>query len=432
MPVTMILGLQHGDEGKGRAVDFFASKNVDLVLRPGGGNNAGHTVVIHDKKYKFHLIPSGVMAGVPCYLGNGMVIDAEVLLEEIKALEEQGCDCNQIKISSQAHLILPTHKRIEEIAEEKRERKIGTTKRGIGPTYADKAARCGIRIGDCFLADEILIKIIETHLKAHEEQLKNEFSVKELFQYLKNVREVFGTYVIENLSTIVNDHISLGHKVLLEGAQGTLLDLDHGSYPFVTSSSPCAGGMCVGSGIGPTKVDSVIGVFKAYSTKVGEGPFPTELGCEIGEKLRQVGKEFGTTTGRARRCGWLDLVALKYAVQLNGVDYLVMTKMDVLDSFEEIKICTSYNSPALGNKKWPQFPTNNYILETMHPEYISIKGWNEDTTNIRSWNKLPTYARAYISYIQSFVGVPIVLVGVGEERDAIVPLDVMSQMIWKK
>ena len=432
MPVTMILGLQNGDEGKGRAVDYLASKNVDVVVRPGGGNNAGHTVVINDNKYKFHLIPSGVMAGVPCYLGNGMVIDAEVLFEEIKSLEKQGCDCSKIKISSQAHLILPTHKRLEEIEEEKRTKKIGTTKRGIGPTYADKANRSGIRVGDCFLDDGTLTHIINVHLKAHEEKLKDEFSVDFLFSYLKDVRKYLGQYVIDNLSAVVNDHIFLKHKVLLEGAQGTLLDLDHGTYPFVTSSNPCAGGMCVGAGVGPTKIDSVIGVFKAYSTKVGEGPFPTELDCEIGEKLRQVGKEFGTTTGRSRRCGWLDLVALKYAVQLNGVDYLVMTKMDILDSFEEIKICTSYNSPALGNKQWPQFPTNNYLLETMHPEYISIQGWKTDTTKIRSWKNLPIQAVAYINYIQSFVGVPIVLVGVGEERDAIVPLDVVSQAIWKK
>jgi len=418
MSVVVIVGAQWGDEGKGKIVDLL-SKDYDIVARYQGGANAGHTVIIKDKKYVLHLIPSGILHDdVECVIGNGVVIDPVALIEEIRLLEEKGVHVeDRLKISQKAHLIMPYHKLLDTASEERQGgQKIGTTKRGIGPAYVDKANRKGIRIVD--LLDRSLF---EEKLRRNIAE-KNELLEKIYGQVPLDVEQIINQYLafdelidpyIKDTSVYLNSAIDEGKSVLLEGAQGTLLDVDHGTYPYVTSSNPSSGGACIGVGIGPTKIDEVLGIIKAYTTRVGEGPFPTELLDEDGEFLRREGNEFGATTGRPRRCGWFDAVIARYAVRINGIDNLAITKLDVLDRFESIKVCTGYK---YGDKILREFPTDPMILENCEPVYEEHPGWMEPTTDVRSWDDLPKVARDYLSFLEEITGAPAKIVSVGSKR----------------
>jgi len=416
MPAIVVVGAQWGDEGKGRITDYLA-QSADTVVRYQGGNNAGHTVVVGGSTYRFHLIPSGMLhAGRTCVLGNGVVVDGAKLVEELDALEAHGIDTGRLKLSDQAHFILPTHALLDRLAEERRGgAKIGTTGRGIGPAYRDKVNRCGVRVGDA--ADpQWLASRVETHLRDHEHELVgSRWTVDRLVQHVREAWKRLERHVCDT-STLVNEKLDCGARVLLEGAQGTLLDVDHGTYPFVTSSNPVAGGACIGAGIGPTRIDRVLGVAKAYATRVGSGPFPTELGDATGGRLRALGAEYGTTTGRPRRCGWVDAVALRYAVRVNGIDHLAVTKLDVLDDFTELKVCTAYR---VRGRETRDFPSNVRDLECAEPVYESVPGWRVPTGEVRSWTDLPAQAAAYITHLESLLRVPVALVSVGAERGAI-------------
>ncbi|MGH1365214.1 MAG: adenylosuccinate synthase [Calditrichia bacterium] len=418
MSVVVIVGAQWGDEGKGKIVDLL-SKDFDIVARYQGGANAGHTVIIKDKKYVLHLIPSGILHDdVECVIGNGVVIDPVALMEEIRLLEEQGVHVeDRLKISQKAHLIMPYHKLLDTASEEKQgEQKIGTTKRGIGPAYVDKANRKGIRIVD--LLDR---KLFEEKLRRNIAE-KNEVLEKIYGKIPLDVEEIIKQYLtfdklidpyIKDVSVYLNKAIDAKQSILLEGAQGTLLDVDHGTYPYVTSSNPSSGGACIGVGIGPTKVDEVLGIIKAYTTRVGEGPFPTELLDEDGEFLRREGNEFGATTGRPRRCGWFDGVIARYAVRINGIDGLAITKLDVLDRFERIKVCTGYK---FGDKVLREFPTDPMVLDNCEPIYEEHPGWLEPTTDVRTWDELPKIARDYLSFLEEITGASAKIVSVGSKR----------------
>lgn len=415
MPAVVIVGAQWGDEGKGKITDYLAQK-ADMVVRYQGGNNAGHTIVVGESTFKFHLIPSGILyRDKMCVLGNGVVIDPEELVAELDALEKQNVDASCMRVSEQAHVILPTHKLLDAYAEsQKGTAKIGTTGRGIGPAYRDKVHRSGIRIGDA--ADlELLQRRVRGHLAEHENELgAHEWTAERLTQLVRHAYERLQPYLC-NTPELINDRLDCGGRVLLEGAQGTLLDVDHGTYPFVTSSSPTAGGACIGAGIGPTRIAAVLGVAKAYATRVGSGPFPTELEGKAGERLRQAGGEFGTTTGRPRRCGWLDLVALKFAVRINGMSHLAITKLDVLDEFEQLQICTDYE---LDGQHLNALPTNPVDFARVKPVYETLPGWRVSTAGTRSWSELPKEAIAYISRIEELVQIPVALVSIGAERRA--------------
>ncbi|WP_366923558.1 adenylosuccinate synthase [Metallumcola ferriviriculae] len=417
MPAVVLVGAQWGDEGKGKITDFLAKK-AEYVVRYQGGNNAGHTVKVDDREFKLHLIPSGILyPGKICVIGNGVVVDPAVLLEELAYLAQEGIDTSGLRISSNAHLIMPYHRKLDEVEEERRgEHRIGTTKRGIGPAYMDKAARAGMRMVD--LLDEEEFKAKLTRVLAEKNYLLEKvyqaegFKIEEIFEeyvaYTERIR-----HFITDTSLLVNDAINEGRDVLFEGAQGTLLDLDHGTYPFVTSSNPTAGGACIGAGIGPTKIDQVIGVCKAYTTRVGEGPFPTELDDQIGEEIRKNGAEFGTTTGRPRRCGWFDAVILRYAVRVSGLSSLALTKLDVLDSLERIKVCTGYK---LNGKEISEFPHSLKQLSLCEPIYEELPGWQENTSNARQFNELPLNAQKYIKRLEEIAGVPAAIVAVGPKR----------------
>jgi adenylosuccinate synthase len=415
MPAVVIVGAQWGDEGKGKITDCLALA-ADTVVRYQGGNNAGHTVVVGPSTYKFHLIPSGVLyRDKTCVLGNGVVIDPEELIGELDTLETQGVSTANLRISDQAHFILPTHCILDQRSEaQKGDAKIGTTGRGIGPAYRDKVHRSGIRLGDP-QDPKHLRQLVEAHLKEHESELEGvDWTADKLVEYLVRMHKRLAPHLC-NTPALVNDTLDRGGRVLLEGAQGTLLDIDHGTYPFVTSSSPTAGGACIGTGIGPTRINAVLGVAKAYTTRVGAGPFPTELHDRTGELLREAGHEFGTTTGRPRRCGWLDLVALRYAVRINGLTHLCITKLDVLDSFEEVKLCSAYR---VNGKETRDFPSQVSALESIELVYESMHGWRQPTTEARSWSELPREAIAYISRIEDYLKVPVAMVSVGAERTA--------------
>jgi adenylosuccinate synthase len=415
MPAVIIVGAQWGDEGKGKITDYLA-QGADTVVRYQGGNNAGHTIVVGPSTYKFHLIPSGILyEEKTCVLGNGVVVDPEKLIAELDALVAQKIDTTRLRVSDHAHYILPTHKILDQQSEERKgDSKIGTTGRGIGPAYRDKVHRCGIRVGDA--ADPArLKKMVQIHLAEHQANLGDcGWDEPKLTKYLTDAYARLKPHVC-NTAVLLNDTLDRGGRVLLEGAQGTLLDIDHGTYPFVTSSSPTAGGACIGSGIGPTRINRVMGVAKGYATRVGSGPFPTELHDEVGEGLRQRGHEFGTTTGRARRCGWLDLVALRYAVRVNGMTHLALTKLDVLDACDTLKVCTAYR---VDGQELTEFPTDEGILARVEPVYETLTGWQRDTTVARSWADLPTKASAYISRIEDYVRVPVALVSIGADRQA--------------
>jgi adenylosuccinate synthase len=415
MPAVVVVGAQWGDEGKGKVTDYLA-KNADAVVRYQGGNNAGHTIVVEGVTHKFHLIPSGILySDKECILGNGVVIDPEQLISELDALAVKGVDTRALRISDQAHIILPTHKLIDRRSEaEKGDAKIGTTGRGIGPAYRDKVNRCGIRIGDPAHPEALRGKV-EQHFREHAAELEGtEHTIDSVHGYLVKTYARLRPHVASTPG-LINDILDRGGRVLLEGAQGTLLDIDHGTYPFVTSSSPTAGGACIGAGIGPTRIDRVVGVTKAYATRVGSGPFPTELVDATGELLRQRGGEYGTTTGRARRCGWIDLVALRHAVRINGITHLALTKLDVLDGLETIKVCTSYR---VGGAVRSDMPTDPVDFMAVEPVLETVPGWRAPTTGARAWIDLPPMAASYISRIEDFLRVPIALVSIGADRAA--------------
>ena len=418
MPAIVLLGAQWGDEGKGKATDILGDK-VKYVVRYQGGNNAGHTVVIGDQKYALHLLPSGILTPtcIPV-IGNGVVIDPAVLLEEIRGLNERGVDTSNLKISTNAHLITPYHRTIDKVSERfLGKAKIGTTGRGIGPAYADKINRIGIRVQDLF-DTSILRQKIEGALKDKNQVLVKVFNRKglEIDEILKEYleyAEILRPYVTDT-SLLLNQALERGENILLEGSQGTLLDVDHGTYPFVTSSNPTAGGASTGSGIGPTKISRVIGIVKAYTTRVGSGPFPTELFDEDGEKLRSIGGEVGVTTGRARRCGWYDAPIARYAVRINGLTDFFLTKLDVLTGWEKIPVCVAYE---IDGKRVEELPASQSDFHHAKPIYEYLPGWSEDISKARKLSDLPVNAQGYIKFLEKISGAPMSAIGVGPGRD---------------
>jgi adenylosuccinate synthase len=418
LPAIVLLGAQWGDEGKGKATDLLGDK-VKYVVRYQGGNNAGHTVVIGNERYALHLLPSGILTPscIPV-IGNGVVIDPAVLLEEIRGLNERGVDTSKLKISTNAHLITPYHRTIDKVSERfLGKSKIGTTGRGIGPAYADKINRIGIRIQDLF-DPSILRQKLEGALRDKNQVLIKVFNRKGievddvLNEYLRYA-EILKPYVTDT-SLLLNQALDRNEVVLLEGSQGTLLDVDHGTYPFVTSSNPTAGGASTGSGIGPTKISRVIGIVKAYTTRVGSGPFPTELFDEDGEKLRSIGGEFGTTTGRSRRTGWYDALIARYAVRVNGLTDFFLTKLDVLTGWEKIPVCIAYE---IDGKRVDELPASQTDFHHAKPIYEYLPGWNEDITGAKELKDLPANARAYVKYLEEISGAPMSAIGVGPGRD---------------
>ena len=419
MSVVVVVGAQWGDEGKGKVVDLLSEK-YDIVARYQGGANAGHTVQIGEEKFILHLIPSGILhANTQCVIGNGVVIDPVALMDEIALLESKGITVKgRLWISQKAHLIMPYHKLMDQVEEQVAgANKIGTTGRGIGPAYVDKFNRRGIRIVD-LLDPDLLERKIRRNLEEKNAVLQKIYGHSPL-----NVDEIVEEYLkfdklidpyIKDISVFLNEAIDEGKQILLEGAQGTLLDVDHGTYPYVTSSNPVSGGACIGVGIGPTRITAVLGVIKAYTTRVGEGPLPTELLGDEGEKLRQMGQEFGATTGRPRRCGWFDGLVAKYAVRVNGITDLAVTKLDVLDELDEIKVCIAYEYEG---KTLKEFPTDPKILRNVKPIYHSLPGWKQDTSSVRHWQDLPPAAKNYLRFIEKITGASIKLVSVGSRRD---------------
>ena len=429
MPAIVLLGAQWGDEGKGKATDILGDR-VDYVVRYQGGNNAGHTVVIGDQKYALHLLPSGILSpNVIPVIGNGVVIDPSVLLEEIKGLNERGIDTSKLVISSNAHLITPYHRTIDKVSERfLGKAKIGTTGRGIGPAYADKISRIGIRVQDLF-DESILQKKIESALKDKNQVLTKVFNrkdmqVSEILDEYLGYAEILRPYIADT-ALLLNNALESGKTVLLEGSQGTLLDVDHGTYPFVTSSNPTAGGACTGSGIGPTKIERVIGIVKAYTTRVGSGPFPTELENEDGEKLRTIGHEYGTTTGRNRRCGWYDAPIARFAVRINGLTDFFLTKLDVLTGWEKIPVCVAYE---IDGKRVEEVPSSQTDFHHAIPIYEYLPGWSEDISKARALSDLPKNARDYIAFLEEISGAPMSAIGVGPGRDeTIVTRDLLTR-----
>lgn len=417
MSVTIIVGTQWGDEGKGKIVDIL-SEDYELVVRYQGGANAGHTVEVGDKKFVLHLVPSGILRdGVTCIIGNGVVIDPKALLDEINQLENLGINIKgRLLISHNAHLIMPYHKLIDSL-NESGSSKIGTTGRGIGPCYIDKYARSGIRIVD-LLDKKILEEKIRFNLEEKNNLLKkvynhDQLDVDKIIKKYLEFDDLIDEYITDTTHYIANA-IESGKSILLEGAQGALLDVDHGTYPFVTSSNPTSGGACTGSGIPPTKISSVIGIVKAYTTRVGLGPFPTELTDADGEQLRKIGAEFGATTGRPRRCGWFDSFLVNYSRMINGIERVAITKLDVLSHFEEIKVCVGYE---LNGKKLKSFPIDVNSLTNVKPVYETLPGWCEEISNITSYNDLPFRAKEYLEFISRQSGFEIGMISVGPKRD---------------
>jgi adenylosuccinate synthase len=418
MPAVVLLGAQWGDEGKGKATDLLGDR-VDYVVRYQGGNNAGHTVVIGDQKYALHLLPSGILSpNVIPVIGNGVVIDPAVLLEEIKGLNERGIDTSKLKISTNAHLITPYHRTLDKVSERfLGKSKIGTTGRGIGPAYADKINRMGIRVQDLF-DKSILEQKIEASLHNKNQVLlkvfnRKEITVKEVLDEYLAYAEILKPYVTDTV-LLLDNALKANKTILLEGSQGTLLDVDHGTYPFVTSSNPTAGGASTGSGIGPTKITRVIGILKAYTTRVGSGPFPTELFDEDGEKLRKIGGEVGVTTGRNRRCGWFDAPIARYAVRVNGLTDFFLTKLDVLTGWEKIPVCVAYEIDGVRVEELPASQTDFHHAKPIY-EYLS--GWKEDISKARSVSELPKNAQAYVKFLEEISGAPMSAIGVGPGRD---------------
>ena len=417
MASIVIVGAQWGDEGKGKIVDLL-TQYADVVVRFQGGDNAGHTVYLNKDKFVFHLIPSGILyEDKKCIIGSGVVIDPGALIEEITGLKKRGYlrDDSQLMISEEAHVILPYHRSIDMARE--RVFKIGTTGRGIGPAYEDKVARSGIRMGD-LIDEKIFRKKLEANLiqkNSYLVQVLNEggFEFKKIHDDFVRFRDQLGKYV-RDTSRVIHGEMQKGKHILFEGAQGALLDVDHGTYPYVTSSNTVAGNACVGSGIGPTLIDSVVGIAKAYTTRVGEGPFPTELHDALGEKLRQKGQEFGATTGRPRRCGWFDAVVVNHAVRVNGIQGMVITKMDVLNDLDKIKVCVGYR---LNGKVIDYVPSNVEAFQSVEAVYEEMEGWKAEIKGARSLSDLPTNAQRYLRRVEELIGTKIVMVSVGSERN---------------
>jgi adenylosuccinate synthase len=419
VPATVVVGAQWGDEGKGKIVDLLALES-DLVCRYQGGPNAGHTIVVGDDTFKIRQLPTGIVRGKPCVIGNGCVVDPEVLIGELDDFEARGYSTAEVYLSGNAHLIMPWHLAIDQASERRLGKlQIGTTKRGIGPCYADKASRIGIRVQD-LLDPKILRQKIEVALAEKNVWLERVYDA-EPFE-LETVAEQSERYaqrlrpLIADTSLVVDQALRDGKSVLCEGAQATLLDLDHGTYPFVTSSNPVASGAATGLGIGPTRIDDVLGVAKAYVTRVGEGPFPSEIEGPDQERVRELGHEYGTVTGRERRCGWLDLVALRYAVRLNGITQLALTKLDVLSTFAELPVCVRYLLPD--GSETSEFPAHQSDFHHCKPIYDVLPGWQQELDT----GELPTAARGYVDFVSRELGVPITLVGTGAEREQVLSL----------
>lgn len=417
MSSVVVVGTQWGDEGKGKITDFL-SQNAEVVARYQGGNNAGHTIKFDEVTYKLHLIPSGIFFNdKTCVLGNGMVIDPKALLEELQYLQDKQVSTENLKISNRAHVILPYHLKLDELQEEEKGvNKIGTTKKGIGPAYMDKAARIGIRIAD-LLDKEAFREKLEQNLreknrlfeKVYETEIIDpEDILEEYYAYGQQVAK----YVCDT-SVVLNNALDEGRRVLFEGAQGVMLDIDQGTYPFVTSSNPIAGGVTIGSGVGPSKIKHVVGVSKAYTTRVGDGPFPTELHDEVGDQIREVGREYGTTTGRPRRVGWFDSVVVRHAQRVSGITDLSLNSIDVLTGIEKLKICVAYRYKG---ELMEEFPASLKVLAECEPVYEELPGWTEDITGVKSLHELPENARHYLERISQLTGIPMSIFSVGPDR----------------
>lgn len=426
MPVVVVVGTQWGDEGKGRVTDLLA-RRADFVVRYQGGNNAGHTVVVGDEEFKLYLIPSGILyPGKTCIMAAGTVIDPLVLADELDRLEQRGVDTSGYRVSGNAHAIMPYHRLLDRLEEERRGRdKIGTTCRGVGPAYVDKSARCGIRMYDLFDPARLRGRLervltdknaLLTGVYGHEP-----LSVDGVLEEIGPALPKLQPYVADTAS-LLSQAARNGKNVLFEGAQGTFLDLDYGTYPFITSSHPTAGGACLGTGIGPSQIDRVIGVTKAYTTRVGAGTFPTELNDEIGDHIREKGHEYGTTTGRPRRCGWLDAVLLRSAVMINGLDAIAVTRLDILDELEQIRICVEYN---VNGRRIEFFPADVEVLPECQAIYEEVPGWKQDTSGARTYEELPANARRYLERIGELSGAKVAVVCVGPRRHEAIVLDPM-------
>lgn len=417
MSTVVLIGAQWGDEGKGKVTDFLAEK-ADIIVRFQGGNNAGHTVVVDDNEFKLQLLPSGILyPDKLCIIGNGVVVDPAVLKRELDSFVQRGISRAKILISDRAHVIMPYHQKLDEVEEEhKGNAKIGTTKKGIGPAYMDKASRDGIRMVDLVDADDFKSKL-QYNVTRKNEVLEKIYGVSG--QSYDEIYNAYSEYIdllkpmVSDTSAVLNEAIGNGKNILFEGAQGTLLDLDHGTYPYVTSSHPTASAACLGSGIGPTRVDRVIGIAKAYTTRVGEGPFPTELFDALGDQIRNKGREFGTVTGRPRRCGWFDAVIVGYAGRISGLDSLALTKLDILTGLPEVKICIGYRYQ---DQIITDFPASLRKLAQCEPVYETLPGWQEDLSGARSLSDLPVNARRYVERIEQLTGVKVALIGVGVKR----------------
>ena len=418
MSTVVISGTQWGDEGKGKIVDYLAAQ-ADTVVRFQGGSNAGHTVSVNGEEYKLRLMPSGILyKGTNCVIANGVVFDPQVFLEEVDAMQKRGVDTSNIHISNRAHVVMPWHKLFDELNENLRgDKKIGTTKRGIGPCYIDKADRIGIRVCDLIEAEEFAEKcrdiLTQKNLILQKVYNYTPLNYEEILSEYQTYAEKISPYVCDTI-TFLNNEIDAGKKILFEGAQATMLDIDYGTYPYVTASHPISGGVGVGAGVAPKKIDKVVGVVKAYCTRVGEGPFPTEQLNEIGDKLRNAGHEFGTVTGRPRRTGWLDACVVKYAGQLSGIDYMAVTRLDILDGFDEIKMCVAYE---VDGKIINEIPACLKILAKVKPVYETFEGWKVDISKIRRYEDLPANAKKYLERMSEVTKIDLGIVSVGPNRD---------------
>ena len=425
MPNVIVLGLQWGDEGKGKIVDVLSEK-ADVVARYQGGHNAGHTVVIKNEKFILHVIPSGILyKGKKCLIGNGVVVEPASLLEEINGLKERGIeiDKNNLFLSKNAHVIMPYHMALDKENEKLRGSKsIGTTGRGIGPAYCDKINRSGIRVADLlqpeFFKEKLKANLFNINFLLENLYKAQVFNIDNIYDEYMGYAEKLKEHVADT-DIIIDNTIAEGGNILLEGAQGTLLDIDHGTYPYVTSSNATAGGACTGLGIGPTKISKVLGVVKAYTTRVGAGPFPTEIKDSLGDAIREKGGEYGATTGRPRRCGWLDMVILRHSARINGLTGIAITKLDILDGLETIKICTSYKH---NGKTYKEFPKELNIFQECEPVYEETKGWKESTIGIKDFEKLPDAAKAYVKKIENMLGVEAHIISTGQRRDELIQI----------
>ena len=417
MPVTVVVGAQWGDEGKAKIIDLLA-KEHPMVVRYQGGHNAGHTVVVGEERYALQLVPSGVLYdSVTPVIANGVVVDLPTLFNEIDMLESRGIDCSRLRVSTRAHLIFPWHQSHDAISEAMRgDDKIGTTLKGIGPAYADKAKRVGVRAGEV-VDSEAFAATVRARCLAENQIIDaaggDTLNVDDVVARFSALAERLIPYLTDTVN-LLHDALDAGTHILLEGAQATFLDLDHGTYPYVTSSNPTAGGACAGTGLGPRDIDRVVGITKSYTTRVGAGPFPTELTDELGDRLVEVGREFGTVTGRRRRAGWLDCMMLRHAVRLNSLTELALTKLDVLDGFETIRVCTGY---LLDGVERATYPDRSEVLARVEPVYVDLPGWQTDSSAARRADELPPEAQALLRLVEDEVGVPVRLVGVGAERD---------------